>query len=102
MNEVYPGKTRDILEVFLIYEGSGEWFDLLHHPISRESFAYGREEEKAGFRIEEDCIGCGACTYVCPQGCISKGSPYRIDPVHCLHCGACREVCPADAVKKLH
>lgn len=102
MNEVYPRDTRNILDVFLIYEGCGEWFDLLHHPVSRESFAYGREVEKAGFFIEETCIGCGSCTYVCPQNCITVGSPYRINPVHCLHCGACMETCPADAVKKLH
>ena len=35
MNEVYPGDTRYILDAFLIYEGSGEWFDLLHYPINR-------------------------------------------------------------------
>ena len=29
------------LDAFLIYEGEGEWFDLLHHPISRKRFAYG-------------------------------------------------------------
>lgn len=41
MNEVYPGQSRYALDAFLIYEGEGEWFDLLHHPISRERFAYG-------------------------------------------------------------
>ncbi len=41
MNEVYPGDTRYILDAFHIYEGHGEWFDLLHYPISREQFAYG-------------------------------------------------------------
>lgn len=102
MNEVYPDETRKILDVFLIYEGCGEWFDLLHHPISRESFAYGTEEEKAGFRILDSCIGCGTCRDVCPQGCIIEGSPYKIEASHCLHCGACYEVCPAGAVKKLH
>ena len=34
MNEVYPGQSRYALDAFLIYEGEGEWFDLLHHPIS--------------------------------------------------------------------
>lgn len=100
MNEVYPGETRLILDAFLIYEGCGEWFDLLHHPISRETFSYGTEEEKTGFEIRESCIGCGECKKVCPQGCILEGTPYYIQPEHCLHCGACREVCPADAVFK--
>lgn len=42
MNEVYPGESRYALDAFLIYEGSGEWFDLLHYPIRRETFSFGR------------------------------------------------------------
>lgn len=102
MNEVYPGETRKALEAFLIYEGSGEWFDLLHYPINRETFAYGREEEQAGFVIESDCTGCGACQRVCPQKCITEGTPYKIAWEHCLQCGACMEICPAKAVRRLH
>lgn len=101
MNEVYPGDTRYILDAFLIYEGTGEWFDLLHYPISRESFAYGVEEENAGFEILDSCVGCGSCLEVCPQKCITEGSPYRIRAEHCLQCGACKEVCPAGAVHRV-
>lgn len=100
MNEVYPGDTRYILDAFLIYQGSGEWFDLLHYPVNRESFAYGMDEEAAGYMITGHCIGCGSCTSVCPQKCISEGEPYKINASHCLQCGACREICPADAVIK--
>lgn len=39
MNEVYPGESRYILDAFHIYAGHGEWFDLLHYPISRETLA---------------------------------------------------------------
>lgn len=102
MNEVYPGDTRYILDAFLIYEGSGEWFDLLHYPINRESFSYGVSEEVCGFEITDSCIGCGKCLSVCPQKSIIEGSPYKIQPEHCLQCGACKEACPAEAVKKLH
>lgn len=102
MNEVYPGDTRYILDAFLIYEGTGEWFDLLNYPINRETFSYGMEEEKAGFEIMDNCIACGNCVNACPQKCITPGSVYRIDPSHCLQCGACMEICPAGAVRKIH
>ena len=102
MNEVYPGETRNALEAFLIYEGSGEWFDLLNYPINRESFAYNTEEEKAGFEITENCTSCGSCQEVCPQKCITVGEPYRIAAKHCLQCGACAETCPADAIRRIH
>lgn len=46
MNEVYPGESRYILDAFHIYEGHGEWFDLLNYPISRETFSYGGDEEE--------------------------------------------------------
>ena len=36
MNEVYPGQSRYILDAFHIYEGYGEWFDLLHYPIKTD------------------------------------------------------------------
>ena len=103
MNEVYPGESRYILDAFHIYEGHGEWFDLQNYPISRETFAYGGdEEEKHGFVIRENCIGCGKCTEACPQKCILAGSPYVIDRTHCLQCSLCAEVCPVGAVACLH
>lgn len=103
MNEVYPGDTRYALDAFLIYEGTGEWFDLLHYPISREAFAYGGASlEDAGFRIGTDCTGCGVCLDNCPQKCIAPGAPYAIDCAHCLQCGLCAEVCPIGAVTRLH
>ena len=103
MNEVYPGQSRNALDAFLIYEGEGEWFDLLHHPISRKRFAYGGTEmELVGFSILETCTGCGACASVCPQQCIMPGTPYQIAQMHCLQCGLCTEHCPAEAIVRLH
>lgn len=100
--EVYPGESRYVLDCFLIYEGQGEWFDLGHYPINRESFAYGgAAEEAVGFSIGKECIECGACAKACPQQCITPGNPYRIAPSHCLHCGLCQETCPAGAVQRL-
>ena len=103
MNEVYPGESRYILDAFHIYEGHGEWFDLLHYPISRETFSYGGEdEEHNGFEITDQCVGCGKCAEVCPQQCITPGTPYHISWEHCLQCGRCVEHCPADAIRRLH
>ena len=103
MNEVYPGQSRYILDAFHIYEGRGEWFDLLHYPIQREVFSYGGVgEAPAGFEIGSDCTGCGACAAACPQQCIDPGVPYVIRWNNCLQCGLCAQQCPVGAVRRLH
>jgi len=46
----------------------------------------------------ERCLGCGACSDVCPVvdgGAVAVGMPW--DRTTCLRCGACVEACPADA-----
>ena len=51
---------------------------------------------------EEDCIGCGACSEVCPANAIEiteefkDEKPYRILTIHldnCVYCGICVEKC---------
>ncbi|MBI5587722.1 MAG: 4Fe-4S binding protein [Deltaproteobacteria bacterium] len=49
------------------------------------------------YHILEECISCGVCMPECPEGAITEGSPYIIDPKLCTECGACAEVCPVDA-----
>ncbi|MEE9543876.1 MAG: 4Fe-4S binding protein [Thermodesulfobacteriota bacterium] len=46
--------------------------------------------------ILDECIECGVCLPECPEGAISEGSPYIIDPKLCTECNACAEVCPVD------
>ncbi|MDD7769473.1 4Fe-4S binding protein [Suipraeoptans intestinalis] len=121
MNGVYPGESRYILEPFCIDSGDLEFFDLGKSPIYRENFVFGKakgaaaggerengketakesesgNDEKKGFWITEACIGCGKCMRVCPQQCITKGTPYLIRQENCLHCGLCFESCPGQAI----
>ena len=56
MAKIYPTqRSREALEVFQIYQGEGEYFDLSQQPPFRQSFSFGGETvHPAGYRI------CGA------------------------------------------
>jgi ferredoxin len=49
---------------------------------------------------EDDCVGCGACTLVCPHGVLAmNGSKIHIaDRDGCMECGACARNCPTSAL----
>ncbi|MCR5122604.1 MAG: 4Fe-4S binding protein [Ruminococcus sp.] len=50
------------------------------------------------YKINDDCISCGACADQCPVNAISEGDgKYVIDPNTCVECGACNGVCPVGA-----
>lgn len=48
--------------------------------------------------ISDDCVACGTCIDECPQGAISEGEKYSIDPELCIDCGTCASVCPSEAI----
>ena len=50
------------------------------------------------YKITDSCAACGSCKDECPQGAISEGSPYEIDPELCIDCGACVAACPTGAI----
>jgi ferredoxin len=50
------------------------------------------------YKINDDCISCGACADVCPNDAITQGDTiYVIDEGKCIDCGACADTCPVSA-----
>lgn len=104
MKEIYPGDTREALEVFQLYEAQGEYFDISNPSnIVRDTIVIGEAQKiQTGYVVGEGCIGCKMCYSVCPQKCIDISSiPVVIDQNHCLHCGRCVESCPKQCIRKM-
>lgn len=55
-----------------------------------------------GYVINHDqCVGCGACTDVCPTGCIALTNGYAvINQEYCIQCGSCECECPVGAINR--
>lgn len=104
MKEIYPEGTRSPLEVFLLYEGSGEYFDIsVPSHVVRDSFAVGSGiVRRSGYYVGADCIGCKLCYSVCPQKCIDiSQKPVEIEQNRCLRCGKCAQICPKQTIEKI-
>lgn len=104
MQKIYPEGTRDALEVFRLYEASGEFFDISDPTnVTRGTISIGNPKTVIfGYYVGDECIGCKLCYSVCPQKCIDiSHKPVMINQNHCLHCGKCVEVCPKQTIKKV-
>jgi len=67
-------------------------------------FCHNPETQDAGYEIvfsAKDCIGCGACSKVCPEGVIFLGTPKYIDRERCTRCMECVKVCPGNGLKAM-
>jgi Fe-S-cluster-containing hydrogenase component 2 len=48
---------------------------------------------------KDDCVGCGLCVDVCPNGAIKMDDGMAvIDPDACIDCEACVTECPNSAI----
>jgi len=53
------------------------------------------------YKINSDCISCGACENSCPVNAISQAEDkYVIDADACISCGACAAQCPVSAIEE--
>lgn len=48
--------------------------------------------------VRKNCIGCGKCVELCPNGCIDP-KDFSIDRDRCIFCGTCVKYCYANAKK---
>ncbi|MCF7874510.1 MAG: 4Fe-4S binding protein [Candidatus Omnitrophica bacterium] len=51
--------------------------------------------------LKKECINCGLCAYICPEGCIEgkDKNQYSVDLDYCKGCGLCAYICPKNDVK---
>ena len=46
--------------------------------------------------LQKECINCGLCKLICPEGCIEgiEKNKYDADLDYCKGCGLCVYICP--------
>ncbi len=47
-----------------------------------------------------DCVACGACVDVCPEGALTVEDIAVVDASKCVDCGACIDECPASCISE--
>lgn len=51
--------------------------------------------------ISKNCINCGLCKFVCPEGCVEgkEKNKYSANLDYCKGCGICAYICPKDDIE---
>jgi len=62
------------------------------------NYIYKLKKKNMAYVINDDCIACGSCISECPDGAISEGDIYTIDPAKCNDCGTCADTCPTGSI----
>lgn len=76
--------------------------EYLEHVLEKKCRA-GVCEDIVTYIINNNCVGCTACSRVCPTNAI-KGEireKHKIDNEICIKCGACYEICKFKAIDKI-
>lgn len=87
MKKIYPGDTKDAIEVFQLYEAQGEYFDISNPSnIVRNTITIGKAEAvQTGYFVGKDCIGCKLCYSVCPQSVLIY-LQFRLQSIRIIAC----------------
>jgi iron-only hydrogenase group A len=95
-------KTQLNQKYNIIQEIIEHFYEELEEHIEDGICYTGRCPQLVKLRITKKCIGCGACSRVCPVKCISGKikEQHHIDIERCTHCGQCVLACPVNAINE--
>jgi ferredoxin len=48
---------------------------------------------------KDDCVACGVCVDICPEGAITLEDIAVIDKEKCTECATCVDECPSEAIE---
>jgi ferredoxin len=85
--------VADIENLARMQDFKSDSMALLH-----KAFLFIAPRRDKGFNVNENCIGCGQCSSVCPVGNIKMKNSKPTFLHHCEQCMACIQWCPKQAI----